>query len=434
LSHGRLFILVFLSLGICFAQTPKTQLEKQVNALLDEADSLDDLEEFQDEWLDQIDESMLEKEAPSLTDPGTIREAEIMDTLSDEQDKIDDEQASQLLEGEDEELQQVSGANPYQPKGDPIEVIQKLQQPVKDQRALTRKDLMDRGRKYRDYQYYLELEDILKSDIFKGVVKRGTYLYSVPKMKKYRLNRDITVWAHHLADKEKYIYITNKQYQIKYKVFAKNIHNVERVANLEVPPSFYQEYDPSIRQRAREDDNPKSILMFDINLDYISSDFTADVLDSFSAEAGYGYRAGFSTLYKFSLPFDIGARIEMEQGFFDLETNESTTKTTISLGPIIRWKPLKIKRHTLFISTAFLFSLNSRLSGVALSNNRNIKLSSNAFELNIAKRRKNKVGHYFYGLAYKRSWTRTTSDQGSIAISDTEKIDDSLGVVIGQEF
>jgi hypothetical protein len=64
LSHGRLFILVFLSLGICFAQTPKTQLEKQVNALLDEADSLDDLEEFQDEWLDQIDESMLEKKLP----------------------------------------------------------------------------------------------------------------------------------------------------------------------------------------------------------------------------------------------------------------------------------------------------------------------------------------------------------------------------------
>ncbi len=352
-------------------------------------------------------------------DEDTLLELEVLDEMKGEISKAKSEPEA------------IESSNPYNSVLNDLEKLNRSSEEIKLQ---ARKDLYKRNRRFIDYKYYLDLQDVIKSPLFKATIKKGTVIYSVPDNKRFSVPKDIYVWAHAVADSEHYIYILDKQYQIKYKAYVNKVHNVEDVANLDVPPTQYIEVDHEKKYKPQIDDVPHYVTLFKLHMDYLVSKYTSDLVNQEEGGQGFGFRLSGSSLYKFSLPFDLGATIEYENTSFSLQNSEKATRYAVSVGPTLRWHPILFEKKQYFISMSFLTSLASKISGTTTLPNQEVSLASNSFDLSIAVSKNNRWGQFFWGGSFKRSWLTAKANQGNISINDTSKVDDSLGVFIGQEF
>ncbi len=326
-----------------------------------------------------------------------------------------------------EHQKEIEKKNPYKKRveSDPLKDVFSLQeQQLESKRRLQRKQYLQ-TRKFLDYKYYIELEDIIDSPLFTASLKKGSLIYSVPEGEKYRLPKDVYVKAYSLSDSEHYLYLINNKGVIKFRAPRSSLEKIERISNLDVPPTLYQEVPPKEKPLIKYDRKLRLKNLLQVHLDYISSNFTSDVLSNAQAQTGTGFRTSFATLYQFETPFELGLKAEFEKSNFD-----TATRDTFLLGPSIKWRSFKIGKDSFHLSTSFLNALSSRLS----SEDQSIRLQAGVLDISLSYASPNSWGKFIWGISARRYWQKVKSTKNQLALTDPNSVDNSIGGFIGQEF
>ncbi len=367
------------------------------------------------------DEALLSEELLDEIEKGKT----FFDTQEDDLDAL--RRLEAMKESENQKRPNQISENPYQKRveTDPLKDMYRLYEKQNKVKNWKRREAYIDSRRFKDYKYFLDLEDVVESPIFKATLRKGTSLYSIPDLKKYRLPKDVYVWAHSKSDTEKYIYVLNEDYQIKYKVSRHHVINVEKVAELDVPPETYQEVDYTTKLIPLYDKKLSYSMSAYLQSDYISSNFTSDVVNNSESSTGQALRFSGVGLIKLTTPFDIGVKADYEMASFS-----GASKTTLSIGPGLRWKAVEIGTEQYHVGIFFQTSVSSKLT----FDSESLNLKSNSVELMLSQTFPNHWGAFVWGASVRRNWIKVRSNQGLLAISDTNAVDNSLGVFLGQEF
>ncbi|MBL7665836.1 MAG: hypothetical protein JNM93_11940 [Bacteriovoracaceae bacterium] len=298
-------------------------------------------------------------------------------------------------------------------------------------RNLDLKEMFNRERRFKDYKYQLEMEDIEANGTFMGSIRKGVPIYRVLDNKKVIMTKDTYVRAYKIADSDHYIYILNSKNIPVYKVYYEKIINIERIVDLDVPPTEYTEVEHKI-EKAKIDDHEelKWSMWLRGHLNYVVSNFTADLLNQPKANSGVGTRLDGALFLDWDFPVKIGAMVGYENFSFDLNATESAKLNTINIGPVFKFDAFTYKERVFRMSVGILTSLHSQIT----TPNDEIKLRQNSLSIEVGHYIPNSYGEFVFGFGFKRNWFRVQSNQSGITLVNNNRVDDSLGTFIGQTF
>jgi hypothetical protein len=453
----KYFLFIFIALfSVAIAQDTKDLLE--LESMMDAAEAgdveaLDDTFELEtDNMLDELDE-LAEgfdeaAEVEAEVDRELMKEA---DEMLDELDRFPEFEKAQIEQPAVDEILDILEATPPAEFDqdfkddledvdledldfDELEKITVGQKKITHAKGMDKKDHFDRMRRFKQYKSDLELSDIQKSPIYTGSIKRGAKLYAISESKVYKLPRDIYVNAHKVPDSDNYIYITDKNLKLKYKVHYRDIVNIDTIADLYIPPTYFEEKAPIVdKTRSQNIEEVPTAWRLRAHIDYLVSNFTADLVDSNEANSGMGLRVNGAYIFKWDLPLEIGLMGEYEEASFTVSPSYARMFNT-SIGPVLRTRPLDIGGKKVRISSAITTGISGNISYPSGGSIKRVNLQTNSFQISASQFVKNNWGEFILGLDFKRNWNKALADSATLSLDNNNRIDDSIGLFIGQEF
>ena len=275
----------------------------------------------------------------------------------------------------------------------------------------------------------VKLEDIVKSGIFFGAIRRGTKFIHLKSGKVYYNQKLLTVRAYRKSDYEGYKVLVNKDGFSTHKVLSTGIDNIKSVVDLyEAPKKFkatkkklnYKEFDEKIKYTAQ----------FNLNTGITESKFLKN-LSRNSSSLSQTFRYELQVYSSFNLPFSIGASLNLENTFRQLSQNGGYKINTLSLGPLIKSKEKQIGDGFYTLSGQFRHDIFSNATVQIEDESKSFNLTQTSFALGVERRLKSFLGELALGVNYQRQWFRASSEGSSSNTSKDSNTADSILISLG---
>lgn len=280
----------------------------------------------------------------------------------------------------------------------------------------------------------VQLEDILRSKIFKGYINKDVILYNMVKKKQEVLTQNIYVKAYSLTDNENYHLIQNENGTVTYKVQAKDIAHIEQITNLYEPPARFKPVTKKEVYNQKDDEvlkiSPEVLYHVGVTRPELMSDLTND-----PNHTGKLTRVEVRALSDFNLPIKIGL-----SGFYsNISANvgsgeENYTIDTLAIGPVLQVPNLFEDLLNINFTASFHSSVFANVVERRNNETLNYRLSQSMLMLSLEKEIEFIIGKFLVGANYQRQWGRASSDEFNIDVDNESNYDDSYSLMLGWGF
>lgn len=280
----------------------------------------------------------------------------------------------------------------------------------------------------------VQLEDILKSKIFKGYINKGVKLFNMVERKQEVLTQNIYVKAYSQTDIENYHLIQNENGTVTYKVRASEIAHIENISNLYEPPTKFKPVsEVAVYNQVDSDDfkiSPELLYHSGVTRPELMRDLTND-----ENHTGTLTRIELRTIADFDIPVKVGlsflyTNISAQVG----SGGENYKVDSLGVGPVLQVPNLFEDLFNLNFNLSYHSSLFANVTEQRANETLNYRLSQSMIMLSLEKEIEFIIGKFLIGANFQRQWGRASSDQFNIDVDNENNYDDSYALMFGWGF
>lgn len=286
--------------------------------------------------------------------------------------------------------------------------------------------------RYQNPHELVDLKQILSSGVETSGIKKGAIIQDIKTSQSIVAKKLTTVNHYSLADERGFLYLLNKDGETKYRVHLKYIEKASIVTTLRRPPKKYIET-KKIFNTNKWDEVPPWSFSANLSTGYMNAGFIRDLVNDSAARGAFAYGLGTDLAFRFAQGFQAALALNLESASFSY-SNSTAKYNTIGLGPLVRspqfifWEQKTRFFFSYFTNIKSDFTINSPGGGAEFP------LNVNSLRIGAEFPYKNKLGEFFVGLMYQRSWIRLQDQPESVFIDSQKKPNDFYGIGIRQEF
>lgn len=277
----------------------------------------------------------------------------------------------------------------------------------------------------QEFAKQIQLEDIEKSGTFRAFLKRETILLSLDNEEKFVLPKDVYAILYRMPDKEGYQYIITKSEEVKYKVKATEVSNIEVITNLDRPPHYYTPKE-QVYVKPFYNEKPSYWVETNVLLGFAKSSASNELAGESSSNLSSSFKFEGASYFDFNIPLYIGASVQWET-----MTLDSAAQKILSFGPSFQSKNFEFLGAENRFTTSLRLSLYGNLTQDFQNETRDTNLRATAWQLGFIREKNFEVGTFLYGLHYQREWLRPKSSGQSLGISTETTTNNLVSVSVG---
>lgn len=270
----------------------------------------------------------------------------------------------------------------------------------------------------------LRIQDILSSDTFYGLIRKGSRLVKLEDDSFYYTTKDIFVQAFKQKDFEGFQYLKNKDGSVSYKALVSNVAHIDRTVNLYEEPIFWK----PVNKKDISTDIDKNLsvdLDFEINLGLVSANYLKSISQSNVSASINSY--SLKSYADWNFPISLGAMIEWER-LSGQTTRGDLQGDSLFTGFILRTPKFY---NDLYCSLVTKVSLISNMTEIRNNDNNSHKFSKSSIGLNLHHYRSTFLGRLVFGFQFQRQWSISNTPKFAQNINANSAYDDIITLSIG---
>jgi hypothetical protein len=289
-------------------------------------------------------------------------------------------------------------------------------------------------RRYSSPLKSIDIEVIKSSPIERLVVRKNTSFVKIENNSIYYGKDSFIVKGHTQPDEQGFIYVVDKNGNVKYKVHIDSTEPLKEELILHEPPKYFSVVnDKKIKKKEFDQDlefSPEPFFHYDL----VWAEFTRDLLDDPNAYSAKGYRYGANFLVNWKTNFRYGLAAEYQE--VDHQLKDGNAKfSAITLGPVFHSSSFSIFDNPCEISASALWGIKADLvTEESDGASRSYRLAPMNISIAIDRPFKNSYGDFRFGIEYRKQWVDVLSSSEDVRLNTTSTTNNFLGFYVAQSF
>lgn len=275
------------------------------------------------------------------------------------------------------------------------------------------------------------LEEILTSPEELGVIKAGTFIYTMENSRKVFVDQDINVRFHRMPDEQGFKYLISKNGDIKFKVETKYIHSIAPETVMYEPPHSYTPAPE--REFIRWDQKLNAKYQLGVASSYMKADYLQDLLNLGSSPSGQMNHISGSVIADWEWPIKVGLGAHYQRAQFNTDGG-TTNFSTFSFGPIFKSKTFYPNEVAVRLNAQISYSPLGKMDVNISRGSTGFKFNSTDLHLGVEFPFPNRWGEFNVELFIHQQWINLKDQEEIVSLESSNKPNQAIGLGLSQVF
>lgn len=284
-------------------------------------------------------------------------------------------------------------------------------------------------RKFRPPYRKVALDEIMRSPLETGALKKGSVIREIESNKNYRTHKVMYVKYFKLEDEQGFKYLVNKDENVVWKVPSRFVEPLKEELTLYEPP---HKYTPAPTNIVRAEYDKKLNIRPELSFyaGAVVGDYMRDLFDDKKARSGTSTQYGLHFFTQWKLPVIVGGVLHYERSTYQLTSGNKVIYSSPSIGPQIKTQDFQL------FDTQVRFQTQLRVSPLARAQienvNQTVKFNSTDLLLSLETPFKNQFGEFVLGAFFQNQWLNLKDQENLVNVRATNQTNKSFGISLSQ--